>query len=133
MTVSEGRLGRPSVRIRSGRGRGLRPAAAAGDGLARQLPRAVVAEIGLLRAAAGVGEVEAHRRAFSLLNFAPAVVADEHGLACQIALLGRSRARNTTQLFGLVELDANGAAKAAPVLPRRARHPAHPRRANGAA
>src|ERR1041385_1710877 len=131
MTVSEGRLGRPSRQIRSGRGLGLRAAAAAAAGLAPQLPRAVVAEIGLLRAAACVRAVEAHRRAFSLLNFAPAVVADEHGLACQIALLGRSRARNTTQLFGLAEFDANGAAKAAPVLPRRGRHPAHPRRATG--
>jgi hypothetical protein len=84
---AEGRISTaPQAWIRSGRGRGLRPAAAPRDGLAGELPGTVVAEIGLLGAAAGVSEVEAHRRAFSFLNFPAAVVADEHCLASQIAL-----------------------------------------------
>jgi hypothetical protein len=91
---------RPSRRISSGRDCGLRPAAPPRDGLAGKLPGAVVAEIGLLRAAAGVGEVEAHHRAFSFLNFAAAVVADEHGLASQVDLLS---AKGKPSLDFLVE------------------------------
>jgi hypothetical protein len=56
--------------------------------VAGQPSGAVVAEIGLLGAAAGVREVQPHRRPFSFCNFHAAVVADEHCLACQVDLLG---------------------------------------------
>jgi len=48
---------------------------------------AVVAEIGLLRTASGVGEVQAHGRALSFADFPAAVVTDKHGLTCQVVLL----------------------------------------------
>src|SRR5205823_4068555 len=98
-------------------GRRFRPAAAPRHRLPGQLPRAVVAKIGLLRAASGVGKVEAHRRALSLADFAVAVVADEYCLACQVApprCLGftaehRRETTNTTHLFAPCVFDAQSA------------------------
>ena len=56
--------------------------------MAGHLAGAVVAEICLLRTAAGIGVVQAKRRAFSFTDFSPAVVANENGLSRhQIALL----------------------------------------------
>src|SRR5436190_4438463 len=63
---------------------GLRPSPSPGGCLPRHLACTVVAEIGLLRAAARVREVEPHRRAFSFFDFPAAVVTDEHCLACQV-------------------------------------------------
>jgi hypothetical protein len=59
----------------------LRPSPAPGDGLSGHPARTVVAEIRLLRAAARVGEVEAHDRAFSFGNFLPAAVAYQDRLS----------------------------------------------------
>jgi hypothetical protein len=47
---------------------------------------AVVAEVGLLRPAARVREIQAHRGAFSFADFPSAVIADEHCLASQLSL-----------------------------------------------
>jgi hypothetical protein len=49
--------------------------------VARHSACAVVAEIGLLRASAGIGEVEAHHRAFSFGYFLAAVVAHQNRLS----------------------------------------------------
>jgi hypothetical protein len=58
--------------------------------MAGHLTGAVVAEICLLRTAAGIGVVQPKRRAFSFADFTPAVVANENGLSRhQIALLNR--------------------------------------------
>src|SRR5213592_2576996 len=70
----------PSLLVLSG-GR-LRPPAPAGDDLAGHLARARVAEIGLLRTAARVGEVDAHHRTLRLLHFLAAVVAHEPRNTC---------------------------------------------------
>ena len=69
-------------------GLGARPAAAAGGGAARHLPGALVAEIGHLRAAAGVGIRHAQRRTLGLVDLLAAVVTDEHCFPRQIRLLG---------------------------------------------
>src|SRR4029077_3924227 len=75
-------------------GDGLRPAAATGCGSAGKPCRAVVAEIGLLRAAAGIRVVQAHGRALAFGHFLAAVVTDEHRLAGhRILLLVRSKHR----------------------------------------
>src|SRR5215210_4222650 len=68
-----------------GRCRGLRPPAPPGGRATGELPGAVVAEIGLLRAAARVREIQAHGRALSFSDFLAAVVTDEHGLTCQLS------------------------------------------------
>jgi hypothetical protein len=65
----------------------LRPPASPRDGVTGHSARAVVAQIGLLRTAAGIGEVQPHHGAFSFTDFPAAVVTDEHGLACQVVLL----------------------------------------------
>jgi hypothetical protein len=58
--------------------------------MAGHLTGAVVAEICLLRTAAGIGVVQPKRRALSFADFTAAVVANEHGLSRhQIALLNR--------------------------------------------
>ena len=62
---------------------GLRAAAASGYRMAGDLPGAVVAEIGLLRATTSICEVEPHRSAFSFADFHPALIANEHCFACQ--------------------------------------------------
>ena len=89
------RLPAKCVKRRAGRGppvgsacRGrLRPTAAPGRRLARHLPGAGVAQVGLLRAAARVVEVDAHHGALRLVDFVAAVVANEHGLSRQVFLL----------------------------------------------
>src|SRR5438552_18896491 len=62
----------------------------AGDRLAWHLAGAVVAEVGLLRASACVGEVDPHHRALRLVDFLAAIVADQprntsHGFPPRIA------------------------------------------------
>jgi len=64
--------------LRGGGLRRLRPTAAAGHSLARHLPRAVVAEVRLLRTATRIRERHAHDRAFSFFDFPAAVIAHEH-------------------------------------------------------
>ncbi len=71
-------------------GGGLRLAAATRDGAAGHRAGAVVAEVGLLRAAARVRERHAEHRAFPLLDFLAAVVANENGFPCH----GRNSSRN---------------------------------------
>jgi hypothetical protein len=66
--------------LRSGR---LGPPATAGDRLTGHLARAGVTEIGLLRAASRIGEIDPHDGAFSLVDFLAAIVADEPRYTCQ--------------------------------------------------
>jgi hypothetical protein len=63
---------------------GLRPPAAAGRGAARHPAGAVVAEICLLRAAAGVRIGQAQGRALSFTDFFAAIVANQNGLTSQL-------------------------------------------------
>ena len=74
-------------------GGGLRPPAPASGRAARHLARAVVAEIGNLRPAAGVDVGDAQRRAARLVDFVAAVVADKNCFPCHSAEFTRQRAR----------------------------------------
>jgi hypothetical protein len=60
---------------------GLRAPASARRRTTRRLRRAVVAEIGLLCAAAGIRIGQAHRRALPLAHFFAAVVTNKHRLS----------------------------------------------------
>src|SRR5919204_6911686 len=60
----------------------LRPASAACHGLAGHLAGACVAEVGLLRSAPRIGEVDPHHRTLRLLHFFAAVVADQPRNTC---------------------------------------------------
>jgi hypothetical protein len=71
--------------------------------VARHASGAVVAEIGLLRAAARVRIVDAHRGAFTLVDFTPAVVTDEHRLAShEIALLFVGKAMSAVEFLAAI-------------------------------
>jgi hypothetical protein len=65
------------------RGYGFGSAASAGDGSTGHLTGAVVAEISLLGAAAGVRKRQSQRRALSFTDFLTTVVANENGLTGQ--------------------------------------------------
>jgi hypothetical protein len=64
-------------------GYGFGSAASAGDGSTGHLTGAVVAEISLLGAAAGVRKRQSQRRALSFTDFFTTVVANENGLTGQ--------------------------------------------------
>jgi hypothetical protein len=75
--VKKKRAGFPALGS-GGYGR-LRPAPAARDRGAGHLRGAVVAEIGLLRAAAGIREVDAHHGATTFGNFLRTIVTNKTG------------------------------------------------------
>ena len=121
----------------------LRLAAPPRGRVARHLAGAVVAEIRLLRAAAGVGVVQAKRRALSFADFTAAVVANENGLSRHwIALLERTWVRRRLsktreEIHAASSRPANSPrtqqARAAHAPRDRDRYRARRRRANGAA
>src|SRR5439155_14241383 len=85
---------RSGERPLSGGGLGSAPPAGGWD--ARHLAGAVVAEVGLLRAAARVGVGDAHHGALCFVDFLAAVVANEHGLSCHEFLLQGENWWNST-------------------------------------
>src|SRR5215211_2865741 len=91
LVVSDGRVCVPGTGTTApadgyglGRGGGLRAAASARCRAAGHVGGAVIAEVCLLRAAAGVRICQAQRGALSLADFLTAVVAYEHSLAGQV-------------------------------------------------
>ena len=136
-------LFRPSPGSDPGHGRkglrsdGFRATAATRGGLARHLPRAVVAQVGGLGAAACVGKGDAQRRALVFADFLTAIVADENGSPGQCPTLLRRNDPATsletiTQRRATTEFATSGAASTWPVPPRSGPHRARRRHANGA-
>src|SRR5438067_11669558 len=87
------RVSPPPVETCLGRRGRLRPPAAPRDRVTGQFAGAVVAQIGLLRAAPRIGIGQTQRRTFVVADFLAAVVADEHSLTGQGFLLYGTRTR----------------------------------------
>jgi hypothetical protein len=80
--------GRVSPPLSDASGGGCLGAAATSCGRpAGHLSGAVVAEIGLLGAAPGVGIGQAERRAFTFTDFLPAIVTDQYGFPSHVERL----------------------------------------------
>ena len=75
--------------------------------MAGHMAGAIVTEVRLLRATAGVREVQSHGRAFSFADFPAAAVAHEDCLTSQVGPPGSwLRSANTMPPYGRVEFDA---------------------------
>jgi len=120
----------------------LRPAAPARRRTPGHLAGAVVAEIRLLRTAAGIGVVQTKRCALSFANLTAAVVANENGLSRhQISLLKRKvvswrvaeRMMKFTRQAVPFEFDTNATSSGVLALRDRGRYRARRQHANVAA